>query len=295
MPATRAALALSAVLLAAAPAGIQLGTPQDTSTQTAATIAPLLHGIAQPARSASISSPLEERLAEITVAEGQRVARGDLLAQLDDRVARASLAVAESRASATAALRDAESRLRVATSNLERMKRAHAENAAGDNELDEATARFDQAKAAVDAASERIDQSARDRDLQHARLEAHALRAPFDGVIVRVLVEEGETPKSSDPIVELVNLDALRVEMHLPAAYYPAIRVGDTYTLHASAPVAQPLDGTVTSIEPVIDAATRTFRCVLSVDNAEARHPAGFTVTIDETQLRARRVAAGLE
>ena len=46
-----------------------------------------------------------------------------------------------------------------------------------------------------------------------------------------------------------------------------------------------PANGEVTAvldtIDPVIDPASQTFRCVFTIDNREARMPAGFTVSME--------------
>ena len=92
------------------------------------------------------------------------------------------------------------------------------------------------------------------------------------------LDESGALLTSQDPILVLVDHDTLEARVDLPAELYGELELGRTYTLIAEAPVNTELPGTLLGIEPVIDTASRTFRCVFEISNPEAKLPAGFTV-----------------
>jgi hypothetical protein len=59
------------------------------------------------------------------------------------------------------------------------------------------------------------------------------------------------------------------------------VQVGKTFSLAAGKPVNAKLTGTVKTVDRVFDSASQTFRCVLSIDNADQKLPAGFVVTME--------------
>lgn len=87
-----------------------------------------------------------------------------------------------------------------------------------------------------------------------ARLE---IRAPHAGVIVDVLVNEGEQVSESH-VLELADVDQLRVEANFDAADYSAIKAaGALRVTHDNGSVER---AKIEFVEPVIDAASNTFR-----------------------------------
>lgn len=125
---------------------------------------------------AVLATRVSARIADITVAEGARVKRGDVLVRLSDDDVRATLKAAESQ-------RD------VAEAQLKRIQALRAANAATATEVDAAmTARAD-ALARVEAA--------------RATLADTVLRAPFDAVVQRKWVSRGQLVSPGAPLLEL--------------------------------------------------------------------------------------------
>lgn len=265
----------------------QAASTQPAKNAPALPHAALLHGVAEPARKATISAPEEDVLVEISAREGTLVTKGDTLARLDSRVPLAMLEAAEVRARAVGAIERAQAELDSANRQLSRVELMRAERAAGVSELEDAQLAVQSAEASLKAAQEIRDEAKSDEQLQRTRLERRKITAPFDGVIARVSAETGEMMKVEDPILLLVDLTTLRVEFNLPVSMYAGARIGSVLTLHASAPADRTVQGTLAMVEPIIDPATRTFRCVVEVDNRELRLPAGFTATIDDKDIAA--------
>jgi multidrug efflux pump subunit AcrA (membrane-fusion protein) len=115
-------------------------------------------------------------------------------------------------------------------------------------------------------------------ELERARLAIHEVRAPFHGRILDVEVSKGQSMVRSESILTLADLKTLRVELHVPIAWYGRVEVGRTYELLADEPVGQIVQGILVAAQPVVDAGTRTFRCTFEIDNAHEQWPAGFIV-----------------
>ena len=125
---------------------------------------------------AVLATRVSARIAELTVAEGARVKRGDVLVRLSDDDVRA-------------ALKAAESQREVAESQVKRIQALRSANAATATEVDAAMTARAEAVARVEAA--------------RATLADTVLRAPFDAVVQRKWVSRGQLVAPGAPLLEL--------------------------------------------------------------------------------------------
>lgn len=238
----------------------------------------LLPGVARPWREVVQAAPFDGTLMSVSVREGDRVAKGQIVATIDNRTALAAVAAAEAAAQRTGELEHARAGLALAEKSLERLQASRDQGAASQAAIDEALAARDQAAATLVSATEQLTQAKRNLELERVRLELHNVRAPFSGTVVRVHKDPGSAMTTAEPIVHLLAIDRLRVDLHLPLRLYDTLTIGASYVLSASAPADGPVIATLQSIEPVIDPATRTFRCAFLIDNSERAMPAGVTI-----------------
>src|SRR6266700_877768 len=138
------------------------------------------------------------KITKLYVKEGDRVKKGQLLAQLEN--VQSSADVSATRASLQAARTDAvaaEAALNTALADLNRAKSEydsrHAAWQTADAGLAQAQARVAQAKAQKDSAERHIAQMS--ANLTHASdvLQKTTYAAPFDGMITNLPVRDGET------------------------------------------------------------------------------------------------------
>lgn len=239
-------------------------------------IVSMLPAIVEPVQLVNMSVPNDGLLMRIDVGEGDQVAGGQILAQLDNRIALASVKVAETMTRRAASLEGAQSALASARRRLDRLTRL--DGAVSGDELDQARDALAQAESNLELVREQHREALVQLELEQARLDGLNIRAPFDGVIVRIDAQPGQTMTRSDALLTIANMRRLKADLHLPVSRYGAIRVGDLCELKADAPVDSIVRGTIVSVEPRMDAATRTFRCQVEIDNADRRLPAGFSV-----------------
>lgn len=275
---TAATAAAVLVVLGAPAAGAGAGASPG-EPRAAEAVVRVLPGVAKPARSVIKASPMDAVLAEVRVEEGRRVSAGEVIAVMDDRVARASAEAARAEASRTARLERARAELGFAESNLERVRSAYDSGAATENDLDDASLRAATAAAAVRDAEEQTARAERELELALARVEDHAVRAPFAGTVTAVHAQAGATLQVGEEIATIVSLEELEASVHVPTGLWGRLAVGEVYELRAEEPVSGTVEGELVWIDPVIDPATRTFRCVLRIGNADGELPAGFAVT----------------
>jgi RND family efflux transporter MFP subunit len=240
-----------------------------------------LPGIAVPSRQVTMSCPMEGTLMELYVQEGCRVEADQVLAVMDNRVAQAAVATARAAAERMAPIELARQELLFSKNLLERFETLRTANAGSEFEVIEARTRVDKAKAALLAAQEEQRLSAERLKLELTRLETHSLRAPFAGQILRVEVLPGTTLTRDDDLLTLVRLTELEVELHVPLDFYNQLDTGNTYRLLAGAPVNKHVLGRLDFVAPMVDAATRTYRCIFTVNNEDLHLPAGFSVRLE--------------
>ncbi len=146
-------------------------------------------------RRAALAVPVTGVVREVAVRPGQRVAKGDLLVALDDRLPVARLAQAE------AALRQARNDRAEARRELDRALKMFEQTLLSEHERQEAEI----AAAAAEAAYQRAHLALTAAQLM---LEYSHLRAPFAGIVVEVRVLAGETVVSAlkaSPLVILAD------------------------------------------------------------------------------------------
>jgi len=241
-----------------------------------------IQGIAMPIEHAVVSSTIPGRLLRVLVSEGQKVQRGELIAVLDDRVAKAIVAAAKIQADSRAAIQQAQVSVRVASSYLERVEAAYHKGASSELEISNAAADRDQATAMLELEREKHSQAVEQYKLSLAELEQHQLRAPFAGQIVRVHAKPGRSLAALEPIITVSMMKQLEIELLLPISMFDRLDPGQSFRLNAGMPVNSEITAVLTTVSPLIDPATQQIRCRFNVNNSDNRFPAGFMVRFNE-------------
>ena len=242
---------------------------------------PELYGVASPKQSATLRSLVSGSISNVHVHEGATVKAGDKLVSLDSRLIRAQLRVADIEAQKIGELNRVEAHLRLVTQKLERMESAFGSNSIADFELEDQRARVEQARASRTSQLETIDLAKARRTHTVEQLRLYTVVAPFDGVVTELHVKVGESVDPSATIVSVANLDVLEIDMHTPLAYFDQARDDRVVRVLAGAPINESLPAKLVHVSPIIDSASSTFRCVLEIENANRKLPAGFSVTLD--------------
>lgn len=201
-------------------------------------------GTLAPALDVRITSPAPELLDRVTVKEGQRVAKGEVLARF--------------RASAIApAAASAEAQRKIAAANHERMKNLLAQGAVSPHDVEKAEAELRAAEANAAAAGKRLAEA--------------TVRAPFAGVIAERLVQSGDRVGDGDPLFRLVNTSELEFEATVPSEFAARVRAGAPVSLTVTGVGGGSVQGKVARVNATADPATRQVKLYVTVPNPEAR------------------------
>jgi len=190
-------------------------------------------------RRATVSSKVTGKVVEINVEEGMRVRKGQVLARLDDSIARASLELAAAQLEATRqAVRESEVRLDEALLTLRRRTQLFAEGVIGQADVDAAQAEADSLKARIAAQREQTVVAERQVALAQTQLDDTVIRAPFDGVAISKDAQPGEmvSPVSAGGgftrtgISTIVDMTSLEIEVDVNESYINRVEDGQAVT-----------------------------------------------------------------
>jgi RND family efflux transporter MFP subunit len=155
----------------------------------------------------------------------------------------------------------------------------------------------EQAQAEQDVAAQKVEQAHDQKRIAgqeltqvQAQLGQRTLRSPFNGVVVERFVNPGERVEDK-ALLRVAMLDPLRVELVVPAARYGSVSVGDRLQVLPDLPGFTAVTATVSHVDPIIDAASNTYRVRLSLRNPGNRLPAGARCRVELAPMAARAPA----
>lgn len=207
-----------------------------------------------------VASKYPGRLAEVLVAEGDRVVAGQLLARIDTRTLDAQRTQAQSEvmrarenvaaAEATVHLRESERRL--AQQDLKRFRELYARGHASGQQIDQQQARFDTASAALDASKAQVQAAQATIAATEAmvaqlvsEIDDSSLRAPINGIIQLRLAEPGEVLGAGGRVFLLIDPSDQYMNVYLPSAIAGRLAAGDEARIVLDALREQPLPAQV--------------------------------------------------
>jgi RND family efflux transporter MFP subunit len=222
-----------------------------------------LAGDLHPEAAADLAFKIAGQLLSVNVARGESVKKGQLLAALSDAEARVQLAQAE------AALLQAQAQLALAKDNEARMETLLASNAVSTGQVTAVRLQSETARAALMQASAT-------RDLANVVLSNHQLKAPFDGVIVKVPDGVGQIVAAGTVLFRIEVLDRLLLRATVSESELDRIHVGDAVIAEANG--GRAITGKVRLVLRSLEATSRRAPIEVSVPNRDRALVAGSYV-----------------
>ena len=281
-------------------------------------------GTIEPQLSVDISSSVMGRVTRLAINEGDRVAGGQFLLQIDPESLRsavnrneASLRAAESGVEqARVAVESARVNLELARDTLERqtelwelelISREEYDQARRELELRETEFKARQVEVAT--ARQRIRQERATLESAEYDLEQVTITSPIDGVITRRSIEEGETVvigTMNNPgtvLMTIADFSILEAHVEVDETDIPSVRLGQTAAITIDALPDTTYPGRVTEIgnSPIQGGELGTnqatnFEVVVTLDGDVPGVRPGFTATADiQTAVRTSVVAVPIQ
>lgn len=212
-----------------------------------------LPGLIQANVSSTLAAEKAGKIDQLKADRGDRVEKGTLLMQIDDRVWAAELKRAE------VAARDAKN-------NFERFQQLKKTGAVSDSEYDAVEREYIITKAGLEQA--------------RVNREQCQVRAPVNGIINDRFVEPGEYVQPGTPVFEIVDNETVKVLIGIPEKDIFALKVGDRMSFTVQPLGEHPFEGTVRFIAAQAAPENNAFRAELKVDNPEDLLRAGMIARV---------------
>lgn len=211
----------------------------------------------------TVTPDLPGTVREIAFESGAVVAPGDLLVRLDTSAEEAQL-------------RSLEAQVNLARVNLERVRTLRNQNMIAQAELDVAEASVKQYEATADSI--------------RATIAKKTIRAPFAGRLGIRQADLGQYLDTGKPIVSLQSLAPIYAEFSLPQQELSKLKTGMQVRLTTDAYPGQQFEGTLTTINPDLDPATRSVKMQATLKNDDQRLRPGMFARIEVLLPQTREV-----
>lgn len=206
--------------------------PQGLPVETVqASVAPIRNelsatGTLYSNESVVVTAEISGKVTEIFFQEGQKIAAGQVLLQLDQSVLNAE--------------RDrAQASFNLSQANIKRAELLLQEQAISERERDEAYAQWRLSDANL--------------RLAEAQLDKTVIRAPFSGLLGLRRVSRGEYLQPGKAIVTLDDIDPIKVDFRVPEVFAHQLKNGQKIVMNVDAVPGESFAGQVYAIDPQID------------------------------------------
>lgn len=228
-----------------------------------------------------ISSPIDGLLSEIMVSENQEVTKGQILAKLDTGVEESTVNLRYTQAQMSSDIKARKLAVDFSQRNLKRVEDLYNNNAGSFAQVDEARTEYALAVQQLQEAKDRQEQAKLELARAKAVLDRRIITSPVDGLVINRYKQPGEHI-ADEPILQVAQLDPLKVEVFAPASLFGKIRNGmkaeiipEIITSKAS------YQAEVVMVDKVIDAPSHTFRIRLSFPNPNYQLPSGLKCRVE--------------
>ncbi len=239
-----------------------------------------------PFTEVAVAPKVTGRLAAIHVKVGDRVSRGQVLLELDATEARNAKTMAEAGVGvARANLDKAKQGLADAELEYNRTKALYDSQAAAKAQLEQAESMLNNARIGVQLAEEQLKQA--EATLQNAEetYNNYTVTSPLSGVVATVSIENGELAGPQTTALTVVELATVKVKVNLSENAVVSIKDGTEVPVTINS-LNKTITGTVASVAPKADPATRAFPVEIHLNNKDGDLKAGMVATLNlETGL----------
>ena len=215
-----------------------------------------ISGSLSPVTKSTVRSKVPGEVRKVHVREGEKVAQGQLLAEIDTADLQARLDAQ------VAALEEAKARLGIAAKNRDNGKALRSQGFISQNALDTTQSDFEAAAAAVRSAEAQV-------RLARNAMDDALVRSPIDGIVATRMVNPGERASVDGALFAIVDLARMEVEAPVPASEIPGVRPGQSAVLRVDGFGNREFAGKLERINPTTEQASRAITVYLSVSNRD--------------------------
>jgi RND family efflux transporter MFP subunit len=251
-------------------------TPADIATVELRQIASTIQfsGSLSPVLQTTVKSRVSGDVVRVLVREGETVAQGQLLAQIDtaDLQSRVDTQVA--------AMEEAKARLSIADKNRENNLALLRQKFISQNA-------YDTTQSVHEASAANMRSTEAQLRIARKAMDDAAVRAPFAGIVAKKMANAGEKVGIDSPLFALVDLSRMEIEAPAPASEIPAVKAGQPATFRVDGYGERVFDGRVERINPTTEQGSRSILLYISVANRDGALKGGMfakgQIVLDKT------------
>jgi RND family efflux transporter MFP subunit len=230
--------------------------PENIAVVTAQQIrsGPSISGNLDPEEQATVRAEVGGAVLQTFAEQGQTVARGAMLARIDDSALR------EAELSARAAVTTAQNTVDVNKRQVDRSEALIKAGAIAERDLELTRNQYSAAEAQL--ANARAQLANAQKQLSKATVEA-----PFSGIVSARQVSAGDVIQPGAAMYTIVNPATMRLEASVPADQLSAVHLGAPVDFTVNGYPNRQFTGHITRINPVADPSTRQVRIIVTLPN----------------------------
>ena len=194
-------------------------------------------GTILPFTSNNISPSMGLRIEKIHADVGDRVAKGQVLVELD-----------------RSSLLQAQVQLENLKTDLERFQTLYNAGGIAKQQLDQLATQVEASQVAYDNL-----------------MSNTVLRSPVTGTVTTRNYDPGDLYGSLGPILTVMQIDRVKVQVNVSEAYFPQVKTGMPVELKLDVYPDESFVGKVSLIHPAVDPATRTFTTEITIPNGNGK------------------------
>jgi RND family efflux transporter MFP subunit len=245
------------------------------------------------AKDVTIVSKVPGDIQKILVAEGDRVKRGQILVQLDQRDFALALRQAKAQvAAAEAGIETAKAGLDAINTSHARMATLLEKEAISKSSFDDVDGQRKVTAAQLKGVQAQVALGQVAVDAAATNLSYTTIRAPFEGTVGKRMVDAGARVVPQAPLLTIIDASSVKVEGGVPEGELPYVKKGGPASITVDALGTTPIKAVIDRIEPVVDSRTRTAIVSMLLHNPDGRLQAGMSarVVLDLGQVEAPAV-----
>ena len=231
-------------------------------------------GSLSPVLQTTVKSRVSGDVMRVLVREGETVAQGQLLAQIETADLQARLD------SQAGALEEAKAKLSIAEKNRENNQQLLRQKFISQNAYDTTHSTYEASAAMMRSAEAQL-------RIARKAMEDAAVRAPFAGIVAKKMANAGEKVGIDSPLFALVDLSRMEIEAPAPASEIPSVKPGQPATFRVDGYGERVVEGRVERITPTTDPGSRSITLYISVANRDGALKGGMfakgQIVLDKT------------
>ncbi|MBR6853967.1 MAG: efflux RND transporter periplasmic adaptor subunit [Fibrobacter sp.] len=236
-------------------------------------------GVTEPINQARVGFTVSGKIDSIWVKEGAFVHKGDTLMNLVNREERLRVRITGITANDSSAVLSARAKLQAYKKDLDATRNLFENsNSVSAEQVWEKQMNHDVAAAELTSAEVERERAKLEHDVAGAELEKRVLTAPFDGEIVSISKNKGESVEALEPVIEIADVRTCRMVAYVVANRSGKLKPGQQVSLSLDGrKQVRRKKGTIEFVSPVVDKSSMLRTVKVIFDNTDLAVEPGVT------------------